>query len=449
MRGLRAFWLCEAALVATVLAACSQRATSVTVILDTNARERVQALRIRTARGSSVSADAAIAAWGADAGASRRAPVVWPATFALVAARGSMEAAGTSLVALEVEVDYAPVSAGQPVRTARRGARFSFLPRAESVLRLVLNDSCASLVAPPAQCRDASAPCTVSRYCEERSLTCGDDGRCVTVDVTPVLPEDDGGADVTLMDATDVSARPDGAITPRVFFAPAGAAPQWSEVMTAGEGPMEAVRGVFTVPGSGELDVLTQRELFVLRLSDRRWIERHALADALPGLDARTLWEVSPWNDGLTAPITFVAGATAPIATFDYDGLRRYTWTQSTRRGAFVRAEPYGALWMSASAPPRWELLAVYYAPDNRDRWVPDAMNPLCGRTVIGEHVGVLSWDGFGPRALIDTVLDVPCQQFVAEGMYGSRAPYSATAPFDPWSVRGAAWESGFWVLVH
>lgn len=356
-----------------------------------------------------------------------------------------MEAAGTSVVSVEVEVDYAPMRAGQPVSTARRGARFSFLPRTEGVVRLVLNDSCASLVAPPAQCRAGSEPCTLSRYCEEQSpaQTCGDDGRCVALDVTPVTPTDAG------TDASDSRADGgDAARSARLFFAQAAASPQWTEVAASGEGPTSAVRAAFTVPGAGELNVLTASELFVLRTSDRRWIERHALSVALASLDPTSLWEIAPMPGSLAAPVVFVPGAPAPIAAFDSRGIHHFEWTQSTRRGTFVRTDPYDGPWTGAGAPPRWDVLAVYYAPHNREGWVPNATTALCGRTTIGEHMGVLSWDGFGPRALVDTVFDVPCAQFVGEGLYGSRPPFAAMAAFDPWSIRGAAWDDGLWLVT-
>lgn len=269
--------LSRSAALATVLAgsamACKYPATTVRVVVDTDARERVVAMRVRSARGATVRADTMTHAWGRDAGARSNA-LVWPASFVLHGTEGELEGS----VALEVEVDYAPLNAGQPTLTTRRTARFSYLPRAEGVVRMVLNAGCAATVAAPARCRDASVVCTVSRYCEEQSpaQTCGDDGRCVAVDVVAVV--EDGGA-ASRRDATsERDSASDSAVE-------AGRAPQvvvssrrrtsdvWSEVATSGDAPVGVVRGAFAIQGSNELNVLSATELFVLRLSDRRWVE--------------------------------------------------------------------------------------------------------------------------------------------------------------------------------
>lgn len=80
--------------------------------------------------------------------------------------------------------------------TLRRRARIAFVAGRALQLRLVLRASCASLTAGCAMATEAQ--CTITRLCEERGQTCGDDGQCVgtVVAPTPIDPMTprDGGA---------------------------------------------------------------------------------------------------------------------------------------------------------------------------------------------------------------------------------------------------------------
>jgi hypothetical protein len=79
-----------------------------------------------------------------------------------------------------------------PAVSIRRTARFRFTPRLVTRLPIFLSVSCA---AEASGCRDGVV-CTVSEFCDERGLTCGDDGECVPIDVQTESPEsdEDGGS---------------------------------------------------------------------------------------------------------------------------------------------------------------------------------------------------------------------------------------------------------------
>jgi len=73
----------------------------------------------------------------------------------------------------------------------RRELRFSFVPNARLVQRVFFAVACLNR---STDCRPNgphSASCTVRDACEERGLTCGDEGECVAIDV---LPQDHGDA---------------------------------------------------------------------------------------------------------------------------------------------------------------------------------------------------------------------------------------------------------------
>jgi hypothetical protein len=200
----RAFVSCALALVG----GCTRGATAILLSVDTNAPVSTPfTLRARASRA-------------ADGGAMREAswrfrygpagPAL-PASFAVVPEPGR----GEGPVWITLEATFEPP--GQRPITIRRLARTGFVANVTVPLAILLNAACG---ASTAGCADRPASeCTVSALCEERGLTCGDDGRCVAptvlrdggapVDAT-VEPADGGtttdatGADgTTLADAMD------------------------------------------------------------------------------------------------------------------------------------------------------------------------------------------------------------------------------------------------------
>jgi hypothetical protein len=128
--------------------------------------------------------------------------VTTPATFSVIPATGASLDEPARLV-----VDARLEGTGtQPPIAFRRTMRFRFTSSTTTYLPLFLSTGCG---APSLGCTTVAAgACTVSVRCEEQGLTCGDDARCVPIDVTPSPTQADGGT--TVMDAgIDVAPRPD------------------------------------------------------------------------------------------------------------------------------------------------------------------------------------------------------------------------------------------------
>lgn len=95
----------------------------------------------------------------------------------------------------------------EPTQVIRRTLRFSFVPRTRLVQRVFFAMACLNR---STDCRTNTTSCTVQDACEERGQTCGDNGECVAIDVTP---EAVGDAATPRFDA---SLRRDGASSPDV-----------------------------------------------------------------------------------------------------------------------------------------------------------------------------------------------------------------------------------------
>ncbi len=70
----------------------------------------------------------------------------------------------------------------EPTQVIRRALRFSFIPQTRLVQRVFFSMACLNR---STDCRQNPSTCTVQDACEERGLTCGDNGECVAIDVTP------------------------------------------------------------------------------------------------------------------------------------------------------------------------------------------------------------------------------------------------------------------------
>lgn len=200
----------RAALVAAslfALAACRTSPTQVLVVIDSDSpRDRALTVSATFYPEGNARPSAPASRWTfGDAFATR-----FPSTFTVVpTSAGPRDAT----VLLELDAELAANSAGARVERFRRTARFRFVPGASSVLRLFLRRACA---APAVGCTSVTdAQCTTAVRCEEQSLTCGDDGACVTPDVVPA-PQTDAGLDAATdrvsVDATADSASDSAAI---------------------------------------------------------------------------------------------------------------------------------------------------------------------------------------------------------------------------------------------
>jgi hypothetical protein len=166
-----------------LLGGCTRGATAILISVDTNAPVSTPfTLQVRASR----TADGGLvrdAMWRFRYGPAGPA---LPASFAVVPEPGRAEGA----VWITLEATFEPPGQ-RPIRI-RRLARTAFVPNVTVPLAVLLNAACG---ASTAGCADRPASeCTISALCEERGLTCGDDGRCVA---TTVLR--DAGA---ILDAT-------------------------------------------------------------------------------------------------------------------------------------------------------------------------------------------------------------------------------------------------------
>ena len=177
-------------------ASCTYPATEVLVSLGTDAppSRHFEVRVIARASADSGGAERVIMR-GADAGETI-------GSFAVLPPAGG---ARNDHVTLVFEASLTAGGPSEPAQQWRRTVRFAFVDHATLSLPVFLpvycgnhSDGCTSV---------ASESCTVGIRCEERGLTCGDRGACVTTDVTPVIP--DAGMDANV----DASLPPDDCAT--------------------------------------------------------------------------------------------------------------------------------------------------------------------------------------------------------------------------------------------
>lgn len=213
----------------------------------------------------------------------------------------------------------------------------------------------------------------------------------------------------------------------------------WSQPAVHGDFPTAPVEAAFAQLGTDEMMVLTHTELFVLRLSTLTFVERHPRDAIFPEVAGTAI-------QGVT-----IVGT--DIFMHEHDAWL-YTWSNATRSATLQQAilyENLGADWHGPLSPPWYELFAMFYVPDNVDGWAHVDPRMVCGTSSVNNHIAYLSWDGFGPRAMITTVYDAGCSQFVDQSRYGT-ADYLAfslpNAPPDPWAIEAAEWYDGLWVFT-
>jgi hypothetical protein len=184
------FWrsrLLTTVLSAIALSQCVTPATYVEVSIDTDAPEgrafEVSVLSYRTEAPPSAREPLVIER-GRGAG-----QAVFPASFGVVPAAGSGRDHRVTLV---LDAVLRGATASEPDVRFRRTARWQFARGVHGQVRVFLPVRCGS---PATGCANVPPQaCTVAALCEERSLTCGDDGLCVQPEVV-VVPASDAGLD--------------------------------------------------------------------------------------------------------------------------------------------------------------------------------------------------------------------------------------------------------------
>ncbi|MFO0710388.1 MAG: hypothetical protein U0353_11150 [Sandaracinus sp.] len=253
--------------------------------------------------------------------------------------------------------------------------------------------------------------------------------------------------------APDAFVAPDASTPPIDAFVPApsftlhhlpAAGSAFATLTTHGEVPTDPIEAVFAPEGTGDLVVLTHTELFVLERASLTFLERHPRDAVFPELAGVFL------ADGYTIgeDLYFAEAGTTHTSWI-------YRWTHASRAAAHVRtmtAAELGADWHGPLAPPWWEGLAAFRVPNNREGWAaPDPSRSPCAATPIDGYIGILSWDGFGPAALIVSIYDTGCSQFVNQGYYASAVypPFMlATAPDDGFTIDAMEWADGLWIFT-
>jgi hypothetical protein len=265
---------------------------------------------------------------------------------------------------------------------------------------------------------------------------CGADEVCSPVSgCVPVTAADAGAPDA----ATDPDAFVPGPTFALHHLAPGGTS--WTVEPVSGDFPtVEEVEGVFAPAGSGQLVVITHTELFVVDVATRTFLERLARDPILPELAGVALQDAYTVAEDL-----FVSAHDTWI----------YRWAHATRSASltrFLRYEDLGADWRGPLAPPWWEMHASFVVPSNETGWArPDAARSPCGAAPITSYAVFLSWDGFGPAAMTETIYDGTCFQFVNRAYYGSGeyAPFAFPgAPADPFTIDAIEWQDGLWMFT-
>lgn len=216
---------------------------------------------------------------------------------------------------------------------------------------------------------------------------------------------------------------------------------EWTEVAVFGDFPTTEVEAAFAPAGVAQLVVLTRTELFVLDLVTRTFIERYRRDVLLPQLA------------GMHLQGAYLVGQDLYVTARD---TWIYRWDHLTRSATFdrmIRYEDLGADWRGPLAPPWFNMYAMVFVPDNADGWArPNAMASPCGAAPISLYGVWLSWDGFGPAAMMVTLYDGGCGQFVQRGIYGSADVYPPFAmpgaPADPFTIDAMEWSDGLWAFT-
>ncbi len=276
----------------------------------------------------------------------------------------------------------------------------------------------------------------------EADEVCSPIAGCVSA-VVPDAGPTDASAPVDAFTPIDAAMEAPDAVEPTppftVYRLPRGGS-AWSTQTVSGDWPTDEIEAAFAPAGTGELNVLTHAELFVLDLASGTFVSRQDRDAVFPELaGVRIAAATSVRGDVyITAHDTWIYTWSAPrTATF----IR------------FVRYEDLGADWRGPLTPPWYSVYGMFYAPDNGDDWATgiDPRVSCPSSTAVVDHLGYLSTDGFGPRGMITTVYDGACLQFVDQSLYGS-PDYGAFAmpgaPPEPFELDAIEYSNGLWVIT-
>jgi hypothetical protein len=297
----------------------------------------------------------------------------------------------------------------------------------------------------------APGPCARATCASGVCLAVPDDARCMGGTcggdfVCHAGPADAGPADASAIDAAATpdagsDAGIDAAMTTTSFtlrfLAPT--ATTWQTIVPSGDAPTAPIETAFAQAGTDELMVLTHTELFVMRVSTRTFVERRSRDAVFPDLAGLTLGSAAGVNGDLyiTAHDVWV-----------------YTWANAIRTATLqtsIRHENLGADWHGPLTPPWFREYESWYVPSNASGWAHVDPMQVCGTGTVDNYIAYLSWDGFGPAAMITTIWDAGCFQFVDRSVYGSTeyTPFSFPgAPPMPFDIVGAEWSNGLWVFT-
>lgn len=304
-------------------------------------------------------------------------------------------------------------------------------------------------------CTDAHPACATNACTSGRCVLVADDSRCAASEYcdpdvgcvarsTPDagVADGGGGTDAPLPDApTPVDAGPPPPSYELRFLSDGAGA--WATLPTTGPGPTEPVLAAFASTPYGEIVVFTASETFILRTSDRVWVDREPRTNEFAELEGEVIFESETVVEaGPRILYVYVSGA---AYVYDWDGASRTaTYQQSVARSEFPVAE-----WGTPLAAPYYDVVGVFGRPNDPGGWVTPETADRCSAAPIGATTTYISWDGFGPAAMLVSTYDYACFRFVDKTVYGSFPPFGLPGAPDPWSIEAAAWEgNGLYLFV-
>jgi hypothetical protein len=164
------------------LAACARGRTSATILIDSD----IQRSRVFTLRAAAVQDDNSAPTWHTLATFGPAHSTQLPVSFTVLAPESQSL---TTTLLLDVVIDGS--------LTFRRTTQITFVRGHTVDVRLFLSDRCA---APRTSCVSPGV-CTLAALCEERGLTCGDNGECASR-IAPSQPTMDSATPDATLDAT-------------------------------------------------------------------------------------------------------------------------------------------------------------------------------------------------------------------------------------------------------
>ena len=172
------------------LPACTTAPTEVLVSFNSDAVVgRMASIGATVRLGRTTSGTADVHTWDRDT-------ISLPASFAIVP---SATESDPDMATLVLGMQIPPGINGEPAVSFERIAHVTFTPHQTTNVAIFLSVACG---AARTGCSNNSVPCTMSEWCEEQGLTCGDDAQCVSTDVSTTSLSDASEVSVEVSDAT-------------------------------------------------------------------------------------------------------------------------------------------------------------------------------------------------------------------------------------------------------